>query len=95
LVENCIKHGIAKVLHPGWVHITVQHQNQHIQVVVEDNGAGISTDRIEKGTGLRNVIARLNNLYHESNLIVFENTGHGTRVTLTLPVHQKLSGRAL
>ena len=86
LVENCIKHGIAKIIGRGVVSIDAYLEEGYMVCEVYDNGPGIDADRISKGTGLNNIITRLERIYDTKNLLVFENTGNGTRVRLQIPV---------
>lgn len=86
IVENCIKHGVARVVYPGVVHLKVRRDDRQVVIWVYDNGPGIDLQRVEKGTGLRNIIERMHALYGRADLIKFENTGDGTAVTLTLPL---------
>jgi signal transduction histidine kinase len=85
IVENCIKHGTSKVVRPGHVSIRVAHEGDSIRVLISDNGPGIDLSRVEKGTGLINSIERLNSIYNRHDLLTFQNTGHGTDVTLLIP----------
>ncbi len=85
IVENCIKHGITKIVTKGIVAIRIFEQGEFLKAVIEDNGPGIRSDRILKGTGLNNIHSRLHSLYDNPDILTFENTGNGTRVTLTLP----------
>lgn len=86
LVENCIKHGIAKILHKGLVSVEATREEDYLVVEVVDNGPGIDLSRIYKSTGLSNSIARLENIYELKNLLYFENTGDGTYVRLKIPL---------
>lgn len=86
LIENCIKHGISKILHPGHVSIKSYREDNHLVCEVEDNGPGIDLDRIYKSTGLSNTIRRFENLYQTKNLLYFENTGNGTLVRFKVPI---------
>ena len=88
LVENCIKHGIAKILHKGLVSVEAFRQEEFLVCEVVDNGPGIDLTRIHKSTGLSNSIARLENIYDLKNLLYFENTGEGTYVRLKIPLGQ-------
>ncbi len=90
LVENCIKHGIAKILHKGVVSIDIRREGDWLISDVFDNGPGIDLSRIYKSTGLSNSIARLENLYDQKNLLQFQNTGDGTLVTMRIPIRQDI-----
>jgi signal transduction histidine kinase len=85
IVENCIKHGITKIVTKGIVSIRIKDLGEKFQAIIEDNGPGIRSDRISMGTGLNNIHSRLHSLYENGDILTFENTGKGTRVTLTLP----------
>lgn len=85
LVENCIKHGIAKVLHKGVVKVEAYQENGQVVIEVLDNGPGIDLSRIYKSTGLSNTIKRFENIYGIKNLLHFENTGEGTLVRVKIP----------
>jgi sensor histidine kinase YesM len=86
LVENCIKHGISKILGKGLVSIHAYKENDYMVCDVFDNGPGIDVSRIFKSHGLSNSIARLENVYDMKNLLEFENTGEGTLVKLKIPM---------
>ncbi|MEM6263091.1 MAG: histidine kinase [Bacteroidota bacterium] len=86
LVENCIKHGIAKIIEKGLIHIDAYAEGDELVCEVFDNGPGVDLNRIDKGTGLVNTLTRLENIYGEKNLLYFENTGNGTLVRLRLPL---------
>lgn len=84
-VENCIKHGIAKILDNGIVTIKAYREGDFTITEVYDNGPGIDLSLIHRSTGLNNVIARLENIYELKDLVHFKNTGDGTLVTLRVP----------
>lgn len=86
LIENCIKHGIAKIVEKGEVSISAYIENDYLICEVFDNGPGIQEERIKKGTGLNNVITRMENIYGATDTIVFKNVGKGTLVTIRVPV---------
>jgi sensor histidine kinase YesM len=93
IVENCIKHGISKIIHAGVVNIDayIELETDRLIVIIYDNGPGIDLNRIKASTGLKNTLERLERLYNRNDLIIFENTGQGTRVTLRLPYIEDLS----
>jgi two-component sensor histidine kinase len=67
LVENAIRHGIEPSANPGLVRVIVQRQGERLVVTVEDNGAGLTANEVErgggKGIGLQNLRSRLETLY--------------------------------
>jgi len=86
LVENCIKHGIAKIIKKGIVSIDAYKEEEYMICEIYDNGPGIDADRINRGTGLNNILTRLEKTYGEEDLLKFENTGEGTLVRLKIPL---------
>ncbi len=86
LIENCIKHGISKIMHKGLVTIDAFREDNFLVCEVRDNGPGIDLSRIYKSTGLSNSIKRFENLYYQKNLLYFENTGNGTLVRFKVPL---------
>jgi two-component system LytT family sensor kinase len=67
LVENSIKHGLARKVGEGRITIRADRRAGHVVIEVVDNGVGIPTDRIaastDHGIGLRNVNERLQVVY--------------------------------
>ena len=88
LVENCIKHGVSKILHNGWVSVMAFKKDEFLVCEVEDNGPGIDLSRIYKSHGLSNSISRIENIYEMKDLFHFQNTGNGTLVTLKIPLEK-------
>lgn len=86
IIENCIKHGIAKIVEKGIISISAYKEDNLFKVEIYDNGPGIIAGRERKGTGLNNIIVRMESIYHISDVITFENTGNGTLVTLRIPL---------
>ncbi len=97
LVENAVKHGIAKRRGGGTLRIACRRGDDGAtEVVVADTGVGISdlfdqADGVENaqsffGVGLRNVSARLEQLYGRGDLLhIASAQGEGTTATLRLP----------
>jgi two-component system, LytTR family, sensor kinase len=55
LVENALKHGIARKAGPGRIDITTRRSNGHLWIEVRDDGAGLSDtalDALQKGIGV-------------------------------------------
>ncbi|MEM7035717.1 MAG: histidine kinase [Bacteroidota bacterium] len=86
IVENCIKHGIAKITGQGVVSIEIFRKNDYMTCEIVDNGPGIDLNKITTSTGLNNIITRLEKIYELKNLLYFENTGNGTKVTIKIPL---------
>ena len=64
LVENAIRHGIAKGADAGRVDIVARHQGDMLQISVADDGPGVDRRTpIPPGHGLDNTRERLRALY--------------------------------
>lgn len=92
LVENAIRHGIRKSETGRTVILRVKNQNECYRFEVEDDGAGMTSDKLETimtqqesgGVGLANIQKRLKMLYG-TQLLIESRQGAGTKVTVTLP----------
>ena len=64
LVENAIRHGIARSAGPGCVTISARRRDGRLELEVRDSGSGLRRDRPPReGVGLRNTRVRLEQLY--------------------------------
>ncbi len=79
LVNNVIKHSEATL-----VNIQLIKNKNHIILIVEDNGKGISKDKQEKGIGLMNIHSRLDTVKGNVNFEPSPNSG--TIVTIKIPL---------
>jgi len=80
VVENAIQHAIAPRATPGHINIEAKRLNSSLRLEVRDNGPGITSDRDSRGTegvGLRNVRARLNQIYAPNFRFELINRSHG------------------
>jgi two-component sensor histidine kinase len=91
LVENAIKHGVEYVTGPGVIDIEGELHDGELLLRVRDNGPGIgeSADATGRhGVGLRNTVARLEQLYGAADRFSIAPGAHGgTVVELRLPYH--------
>jgi two-component system LytT family sensor kinase len=101
LVENSIRHGIARSSGPGTIRIESKHGNGSVRITVRDNGPGLpatnnghtngngngnGNGRAKCGLGLANTRARLQQLYGDGHRLEIANApGGGVLVTLDLP----------
>src|ERR1700730_6204841 len=67
MVENAIKHGLAPRLEGGQIHLRTQRRDGRLLIEIEDNGMGISPERLREGYGggswVSNVHERLRPLH--------------------------------
>ncbi|WP_112181876.1 MULTISPECIES: sensor histidine kinase [Paraliobacillus] len=105
IVENAIIHGLEPKEGPGWVEIHVEEREQHLQVTVEDNGVGMSRERLiqvyqrlneetdqpdGERIGVRNVHQRIQLYYGmDYGIEITSKQNEGTKVVFSLPVIKK------
>ena len=96
LVENAVKHGLARRRGGGAVHLAARAADEGAEVEVSDTGTGIPAlfgrepaageEQSFYGIGLRNVATRLEQLYGRSDLLrLSSHPDAGTTALLRLP----------
>jgi two-component sensor histidine kinase len=88
LVENALRHGIARLVSGGVVRIAAEEVDGRLLLLVEDNGPGIAAESaLAAGHGLTATRRRLAVLYGQSAVLeLSRRTGGGTRVSIQLPL---------
>jgi sensor histidine kinase YesM len=94
LVENAIRHGLAKQPASGRINISAVRENGWLKIAVADNGKGIEEGKLDKvltgGLGLSNTRARLEQFYGANFRFELQNAEEGGLLaTLRLPHDQK------
>ena len=97
LVENSIRHGIEPQRNPGLISIEAKQQNNHLHLIVRDNGKGFppahshnSGRHASGGIGLANTKARLQALYGQNqNFSVANAEPQGCQIEIQLPFHME------
>ena len=92
LVENAIKHGIARISKAGRIDITARREQGWLLLSVTDNGPGlIEGDGMPAyGTGLSNTYRRLDTLYTSNYAFNFRpNVPSGLIVELSIPLRHR------
>ena len=85
LVENAIRHGIAKRPGAGRIALTARRDRDTLVVTVEDDGVGVAADA-PPDRGIANTRERLRVLYGEAATLAVEAARpHGTIATLRVP----------
>jgi two-component system, LytTR family, sensor kinase len=90
LVENALRHGIAKRTEAGRVVVTARRDGDMLDLSVEDDGAGLtSVAGRGKEHGLENTRERLRTLYGDrASLVVTAAPVHGTVARLRIPYRE-------
>jgi signal transduction histidine kinase len=85
LVENAIKHGIGPRPAPGTITIRTRRVGTMLELVVQDNGVGLSAARLSdfnRGIGLSNTRSRLEHLYGSLHRFEFRQPADGGLLVL-------------
>jgi hypothetical protein len=87
LVENAIRHGIARSSVAGRVEIGARRVGDRLILSVRDDGPGLVRDTARPpGVGLANTRARLERLYGDAT-VTLEPADRGAVATITMPYH--------
>lgn len=90
LVENSIKHGLARKVGEGRIVIRASRHGRAAVIEVEDNGLGVAAERLDRamlgGIGLRNVNERLRVIYGANYEVKLRSEpGKGTLARIEVP----------
>jgi two-component system LytT family sensor kinase len=88
MVENAVKHGIAKRAHGGVIRIAASRSNGMLQVTVYNDGPSLPADwaQTHPGIGISNVRTRLEGLYREGFELSIRNEGSsGVQISVSVP----------
>ena len=95
LVENAVRHGIARSSAGGWIEVRVERVRDRVRVTVTDSGPGLPAEPPAPGVGLGNCIARLEQLYGADHAVLLQNAaGGGTRAIVEWPLRNSTDRRA-
>ena len=87
LVENAIRHGIARDRRAGRLEVNATHEKGRLLLRVTDDGPGAPPGRVIEGIGLTITRERLRHLYGDASSLEYGNApGGGFRVSLSLPL---------
>ena len=93
LVENAIRHGIARRSDAGRVVISARLVGSTLELSVRDDGAGLTGEAPVAGHGIENTRERLRTLYGEGASLTLAQVplpGHGTIARLRIPYRELL-----
>ncbi|HEX8956512.1 MAG TPA: ATP-binding protein, partial [Burkholderiaceae bacterium] len=86
LVENAIKHGIARQVKGGEVRVTASRDGGMLRLEVYNDGPALKED-YQPGVGLNNARRRLAALYGEASSLTLRNLAGGVQASISLPYH--------
>jgi signal transduction histidine kinase len=88
LVENAIKHGVARKSGPGHIDISARREGDKLRLEVRDDGVGLSEDAfsaLQKGIGVSTTRARLQHLFGADFRFEFHRLAKGLAIVIALP----------
>jgi two-component system, LytTR family, sensor kinase len=90
MVENAIKHGIAKRDQGGAVRILASRSNGMLTLSVYNDGPSLSaaTEKIQSGVGISNIRTRLQSLYGDAFELNMHNQDRGVEVSVSMPFRE-------
>ena len=91
VIENVIKHVVSHTTGKTSLTVWARVENGDLSIGVEDNGPQLDSGTIKQGEGLRIVRETLALHYGKKANVIFESTGDGGRVTISLPCHSTLA----
>ena len=94
LVENSIKHGVAKKAGIGHIDISARRDGDKLLIEVRDDGAGLSEDALtalQKGIGVSTTRARLQHLFGADFRFEFHRLNEGVAVVVAVPWRTELT----
>jgi two-component system, LytTR family, sensor histidine kinase LytS len=102
LVENAIHYGFPHSNSKGRIMITIYTEDDQLQIIVADNGIGISQDQMVllgkqvmeskkgNGTAIFNISERLKGIYNDqAGFSLKSEVNQGTTITISLPLDRK------
>jgi two-component system, LytTR family, sensor kinase len=92
MVENAIKHGIAKRAQGGEIRVSATRSNGMLKLTVYNDGPGlvVGGENGPSGIGISNTRTRLQRLYGESFELSLQNYGqHGVEAAVSVPFREQ------
>jgi signal transduction histidine kinase len=96
LVENAIKHGVAKKSGAGHIDISARRDGDKLRMEVRDDGVGLSEDALtalQKGIGVSTTRARLQHLFGADYRFEFHRQPDGLSVVVVIPWQTEVRAR--
>jgi two-component system, LytTR family, sensor kinase len=89
IVENAIRHGVARESRPGWIEIAIRRRGQRVCATVTDSGNGLAGGTVATGVGVSNCVARLEQLYGREHSFRLANVrGAGASAVIEWPLRK-------
>src|SRR5687767_10407716 len=88
LVENAIKHGVARKSGAGHIEISARREHDKLHIEIRDDGVGLSEDALtalHKGIGVSTTRARLQHQFGADFRFEFHKLSQGVAVIVVVP----------
>lgn len=98
LVENAVKHGVARKSGPGHIDINARRDHQKLRLEIRDDGAGLSESAmaaLQKGIGVSTTRRRLQHQFGADFRFEFHRQDPGVAVVVALPWRRDPAADAL
>lgn len=95
LVENAIKHGVARKSGAGHIAVSARRDNNMLWLEVRDDGVGLSEDALtalQKGIGVSTTRARLQHQFGADYRFEFHRLSQGVAVVVAVPWRTGVGG---
>lgn len=97
IVENAIKHGFSRNTEALEIAISIIEKGEHLHIEIKNNGTPLSATLQEltsKGTGISNIMNRLDALYQNNYTFLVDNMNDWVIVSITIPRYHKQTIKA-
>lgn len=97
IVENAIKHGFSRNTEALEIAISIVEKEEYLHIEIKNNGTPLSTTLQEltsKGTGISNIMNRLDTLYQNNYTFQVDNMDDWVIVSITIPRYYKQTIKA-
>jgi LytS/YehU family sensor histidine kinase len=89
MVENAVKHGIAKRAQGGSIRIAASRSDDRLRVSVYNDGPAVMWEKTTSGIGISNMRTRLQGLYGDAFELSMQNQDPGgVEVTVSVPFQE-------
>jgi two-component system LytT family sensor kinase len=90
VVENSIKHGIAKESRGGWIRVSAFRSNGQLTLRVYNDGPGLPPewDNSKSGIGIANLRSRLRAMFGDAFELSLRNQDAGVEVLISVPFRE-------
>jgi two-component sensor histidine kinase len=90
VVENSIKHGIAKKVRGGWIRVSAFRSNGRLTLRVYNDGPGLPVewDNSRSGIGIANLRSRLSAMFGDAFELSLRNHDAGVEVLISVPFRE-------